>query len=71
MSTNEEIGAWVKQSLTKHQPFIQRYHRGETGLLGMFVGEVMKLSGNRADPQQVNDMVKEALKQESGDLVDQ
>ena len=37
------------------------YRAGKKGLLGLFMGEVMKLSGGKADPKVASKLVKEAL----------
>jgi len=35
--------------------------KGKKGLIGLFVGEVMKLSKGKADPKLVNQFVREKL----------
>ena len=37
------------------------YKNGKIGLLGLFVGEVMKLSKGKADPKLLNQLVKQTL----------
>jgi glutaminyl-tRNA synthetase len=37
------------------------YRAGKTGLLGMFVGQVMRQSGGKANPALVTQMVQERL----------
>lgn len=55
------------------QPFVQKviaanpekaaqYRAGKSGLLGFFVGQVMRETQNRADPQLVQELVQQALK---------
>lgn len=61
---NSDTGAlkeWVDQTLTKFPEKVQEYKNGKTGLLGLFVGEVMKLSKGKADPKLLNQLVKETL----------
>ena len=38
-----------------------QYRAGKTGLLGFFVGQVMKATGGKANPQLVQDLVREKL----------
>ncbi|KKK81073.1 hypothetical protein LCGC14_2817130, partial [marine sediment metagenome] len=51
----------VKEALDKYPEKVQEYHRGKKGLLGLFMGEVMKLSGGKADPAIANKMILEEL----------
>jgi len=47
--------------LSKFPEKVAEYRGGKVGLLGMFVGEVMKLSKGKADPKLLNQIVKETL----------
>ena len=40
---------------------VEEYKKGKKGLLGMFVGEVMKKSGGKADPKKTNELLKSKL----------
>jgi aspartyl-tRNA(Asn)/glutamyl-tRNA(Gln) amidotransferase subunit B len=40
---------------------VEQYRAGKTGTLGFFVGQVMKLTGGRANPQTVNDLLRKKL----------
>jgi aspartyl-tRNA(Asn)/glutamyl-tRNA(Gln) amidotransferase subunit B len=40
---------------------VATYRRGKTGTLGWFVGQVMRKTGGKANPQLVNDLLKKAL----------
>ncbi len=51
----------VNQALAKYPEKIVEYKSGKTNLLGLFVGEVMKLGKGKADPKMANQLVKEAL----------
>jgi aspartyl-tRNA(Asn)/glutamyl-tRNA(Gln) amidotransferase subunit B len=50
---NEVIAANPKQ--------VENYRGGKTALMGFFVGQVIKASGGKANPQVVNDILKEKL----------
>ena len=39
----------------------EQYRGGKEGLLGFFVGQVMKETGGKADPRVVNERVREKL----------
>jgi aspartyl-tRNA(Asn)/glutamyl-tRNA(Gln) amidotransferase subunit B len=40
---------------------VSEYRKGKKGLMGLFVGEVKKISKGKADPKLVNDMLNEKL----------
>jgi aspartyl-tRNA(Asn)/glutamyl-tRNA(Gln) amidotransferase subunit B len=60
-SNSNEIQILVEQAVNKFPEKITEYRNGKSGLLGLFVGEVMKLSKGKADPKIVNQLVKEQL----------
>ncbi|MCC6371651.1 MAG: Asp-tRNA(Asn)/Glu-tRNA(Gln) amidotransferase subunit GatB [Bacteroidia bacterium] len=60
-SNSNELQELVNEALSKHAAKVAEYKAGKTGLLGMFVGEVMKLSKGKADPKLLNQLVKETL----------
>ncbi|GIV29351.1 MAG: aspartyl/glutamyl-tRNA(Asn/Gln) amidotransferase subunit B [Bacteroidia bacterium] len=51
----------IEDVFKKYPEKIAEYKAGKKGLLGLFVGEVMKLSKGKADPKLVNQIVKEKL----------
>lgn len=60
-SNSNELQELVTQALSKFPEKVTEYKNGKVGLLGMFVGEVMKLSKGKADPKILNQLVKETL----------
>ena len=56
------ISGWVDEVLIRNKSKVEEFKKGKKGLLGMFVGEVMKLSGGSADPREVNKVLMEKLK---------
>ncbi|WP_367913703.1 Asp-tRNA(Asn)/Glu-tRNA(Gln) amidotransferase subunit GatB [Leadbetterella sp. DM7] len=56
------ITEWVEEVLMRNKSKVEEFKKGKKGLLGMFVGEVMKLSGGSADPKEVNKVIMEKLK---------
>ncbi|MBL7901646.1 MAG: Asp-tRNA(Asn)/Glu-tRNA(Gln) amidotransferase subunit GatB [Bacteroidia bacterium] len=60
-SNSSELQGFVDQALAKFPDKIAEYKNGKVGLLGLFVGEVMKLSKGKADPKLLNQLVKESL----------
>ena len=55
------IGDLIDQVISKYPDKVQEYKSGKKGLLGLFVGEVMKLSKGKADPKVTNKLVIEKL----------
>jgi aspartyl-tRNA(Asn)/glutamyl-tRNA(Gln) amidotransferase subunit B len=65
LSDAGEIRALVEKVVSESPKQAQQYIAGKTALLGYFVGQVMKLSGGRANPQAVNNIVKQVLDSKS------
>ncbi len=55
----------VQETLEKLPEEVARYRDGKKGLLGLFVGEVMKASGGKADPKVVATLVRESLENQA------
>lgn len=58
----DEISSYIDEVLGKYQPQVQAYKTGKKGVLGLFVGEVMKLAKGKADAKKVRDLIVEKLK---------
>lgn len=58
------IDGLVQTVLAEFADKVIEYRGGKVGLLGLFVGEVMKRSQGKADPKTANVMVKKMLDQE-------
>lgn len=55
------LQGFVDQVLEKFPAKVAEYKAGKVGLLGMFMGEVMKLSGGKADPKVTTELLKKKL----------
>ncbi|HWY38002.1 MAG TPA: Asp-tRNA(Asn)/Glu-tRNA(Gln) amidotransferase subunit GatB [Bacteroidia bacterium] len=51
----------VNQAIAKYPEKVIEYKNGKVTLLGLFMGEVMKLSKGKADPKVTSNLVKETL----------
>ncbi len=51
----------VKKALAKYPEKVEEYKAGKKGLLGLFMGEVMKLSQGKADPKVTSKLVQQEL----------
>jgi aspartyl-tRNA(Asn)/glutamyl-tRNA(Gln) amidotransferase subunit B len=63
VSDTAEIESIVDQVLSGHPEEVQAYRNGKTKLLGFFVGQVMKASRGKANPQLANAALKKKLAQ--------
>ncbi|MFT5390222.1 MAG: aspartyl-tRNA(Asn)/glutamyl-tRNA(Gln) amidotransferase subunit B [Gammaproteobacteria bacterium] len=61
VTNSTEIDALVASVLDEHPAQIEQYRTGATKLMGFFVGQVMKRSGGKANPAQVNKTLQSKL----------
>jgi aspartyl-tRNA(Asn)/glutamyl-tRNA(Gln) amidotransferase subunit B len=60
---NQQIDQWVNLVLEKMPDKVTEYKKGKKGLIGLFVGEVKKMSKGQADPKIVTQLLEEKLSQ--------
>ncbi len=60
-SNADEITELIEKALAKFPDKVEEYKAGKKGLLGLFMGEVMKLSQGKADPKMASKNLKEFL----------
>ena len=58
-----DIHAWVDAVISNMPDKVLEFRKGKKGLIGLFVGEVKKLSKGKADPKITNDILLEKLNQ--------
>jgi len=58
----DELSSYIAEVLSKFEPQVKAYKGGKKGVLGLFVGEVMKLAKGKADAKKVSDLIIEKLK---------
>jgi aspartyl-tRNA(Asn)/glutamyl-tRNA(Gln) amidotransferase subunit B len=58
----DQLNAMVQTVLDAHPDEIARYRSGKTQLFGFFVGQVMRQSKGKADPELINALLNEKLK---------
>ena len=61
ISDTGEIEKIVDKVIEENPKSVEQYRAGKTGTLGFFVGQVMKATGGRANPQAVNDLLRKKL----------
>lgn len=55
------LEALVDQAIAKFPDKVEEYRSGKKGLVGLFMGEVMKLSKGKADPKKANQLLTKKL----------
>lgn len=63
VSDAADIHVWVDAVLANMQDKVAEYRKGKKGLIGLFVGEVKKISKGKADPKLTNEVLLEKLNQ--------
>jgi Asp-tRNAAsn/Glu-tRNAGln amidotransferase B subunit (PET112 homolog) len=61
-SDPKELEKLIDRVIKDNQDKVNEYKSGKDKLFGFFVGQVMKVSGGKANPQLVNEILKKKLK---------
>ncbi len=59
---SDQLEEIVRSVLEELPDKVEEYKKGKKGLIGLFVGQVMKRTRGKADPKLTNDLLREALK---------
>jgi aspartyl-tRNA(Asn)/glutamyl-tRNA(Gln) amidotransferase subunit B len=59
---SDELGGFINEVLNKYPQQVEAFKKGKKGVLGLFVGEVMKLAKGKADAKKLNELILEKLK---------
>jgi len=59
--STEEIEKWIEEVLANHIEKVAEYKKGKKGLLGLFMGEVKKISKGKADPKITTVLLEQKL----------
>jgi len=62
LSDPKELEKIIVAVISKNQDKVTQYKSGKEKLFGFFVGQVMKISEGKANPQLVNTILKSKLK---------
>lgn len=60
-SDSDQLQQWIYEAIQRYPEKVQEFKNGKKGLVGLFMGEVMKISKGKADPKTANRLVMEAL----------
>ena len=61
VANTDELKSWIAAAMERFPDKVAEYRSGKKGILGLFMGEVMRLSDGKADPKKTNQMLREAL----------
>jgi aspartyl-tRNA(Asn)/glutamyl-tRNA(Gln) amidotransferase subunit B len=61
ISDTASIDALADQVISANPVQVEQYRSGKTQVLGFLVGQVMKASGGKANPQQVNEALRRKI----------
>ena len=57
----DQLGAIVQEVLASNGELVKRFENGETKLFGFFVGQVMRATNGKGDPELVNELLRKEL----------
>ena len=63
VSNSVDVEDWINEVLSKMPEKVSEYKKGKKGLIGLFVGEVKKISKGKADPKMATKLLEEKLNQ--------
>ena len=61
VSNENAIMVFVEEALAAYPDKVEEYRNGKKGVIGLFMGEVMKRSKGKADPRKASALLKEKL----------
>jgi aspartyl-tRNA(Asn)/glutamyl-tRNA(Gln) amidotransferase subunit B len=59
--SGDELNEFILKALAKFPDKVTEYRKGKKGVLGLFMGEIMKQSKGKIDPQKTNQLLVKAL----------
>ena len=62
ISDPAQLTQWVEEAIARYPDKVAIYQKGKTGLLGIFMKEVMHLSEKRANPKKTMELLREKLR---------
>ncbi len=64
VTREDVVEAVMRTSMDRYPDKVQAFRAGNKGLLGLFMGDVMKATQGKADPRKVSEVVKRMLEQD-------
>jgi len=63
VSDSSDIEGWIDEVMNNLPGKVSEFRNGKKGLIGLFVGEVKKISGGKADPRLSTEILLKKLNQ--------
>ncbi|MCR8560610.1 Asp-tRNA(Asn)/Glu-tRNA(Gln) amidotransferase subunit GatB [Mucilaginibacter sp. BJC16-A38] len=60
-SDNNDVSRFIQDAIAKYPDKVIEYQKGKKGVLGLFMGEIMKSSKGKIDPQKTNQLLIKEL----------
>ena len=60
-SDSDQLLNFIQEAMAKYPDKVEAYRKGKKGVQGLFMGEVMKLSGGKADPKLASKLLTKEL----------
>ena len=60
-SDKDELGTWIEEVISEYPDKVRAYQNGKKGLLGFFMGEIMKRSKGKANPNKTSVLLTRKL----------
>jgi len=60
-SDSNIIEGFIAEVIAQNPSEVERYRSGEKQLIGFFMGQLMKVSGGKADPKAANGLLRQKL----------
>ena len=61
VSDSNDLEVWINEAISKMPDKVAEYKKGKKGLIGLFIGEVKRLSKGKADPKMVTELLQQKL----------
>ncbi|EOR96097.1 Aspartyl-tRNA(Asn) amidotransferase subunit B Glutamyl-tRNA(Gln) amidotransferase subunit B [Arcticibacter svalbardensis MN12-7] len=59
---DDELTGFIDEVVSRYPEKVMEYHKGKKGVLGLFMGDIMKISKGKIDPKSANKLLLEKLK---------
>ena len=60
-SDQDELSIWIDEVIAEYPDKVKAYQNGKKGLIGFFMGEIMKQSKGKANPKKTNILLSKKL----------
>jgi len=61
IADNNDVSMFIQNAIAKFPDKVKEYQNGKKGVLGLFMGEIMKSSKGKIDPQKTNQLLIKEL----------